>query len=367
MLSAAVRRHFLFLRHSLGVETMGDFRGIDWDDLLAFAERQSLVGVFFEGVRRLPAAAGPKGQCLRRWIVEAEAVRRRNIMLNAASARVCQTLRKAGFPCCILKGQGNALAYPCPHSRTPGDVDVWVDAPSRAGLRRAASALLELGGKPGEESLHHVALSLGGVEVEVHPFPAILSNPWRNVRLRRWFQAQAQSQYAHVVDFPDGVGRVPVPTLEFNLVYQLLHLFHHYFYEGIGLRQFVDYYFLLVGWNARGCGGDFPRQVASLGLAGFAGAVMWVLSEVFGLPGESMPFTPDARRGRPLLRDILEGGNFGHHSAHYSASPLAHNLQRFRRDLRLLRDYPGEALAEPPFRLWHYLWRKLGAGWASQA
>ena len=37
-------------------------------------------------------------------------------------------LREDGLRCCILKGQGNALMYPNPYSRTPGDIDVWIDA-----------------------------------------------------------------------------------------------------------------------------------------------------------------------------------------------------------------------------------------------
>ena len=32
-----------------------------------------------------------------------------------------------GFPNCILKGQGNALMYPDPYARVPGDIDIWLD------------------------------------------------------------------------------------------------------------------------------------------------------------------------------------------------------------------------------------------------
>lgn len=39
------------------------------------------------------------------------------------------------------------------------------------------------------------------------------------------------------------------PTQSVNVVYQMCHLFNHYFHEGIGLRQLMDYYFALKLWH----------------------------------------------------------------------------------------------------------------------
>ena len=75
--------------------------------------------------------------------------------------------------------------------------------------------------------------------------PSIMNNPIYNKRLQRWFSDRMDEQCQHIVDLPDGVGQIPVPTFEFNLVFQLSHMMHHYFDEGIGLRQMMDYYYLL--------------------------------------------------------------------------------------------------------------------------
>ena len=40
-------------------------------------------------------------------------------------------------------------------------------------------------------------------------------------------------------------------TASFNVIYQLCHLYHHFFDEGIGLRQIIDYYYGL-GSNTDG-------------------------------------------------------------------------------------------------------------------
>ena len=43
------------------------------------------------------------------------------------SAKVCRNFEQEGFRCCILKGQGNALLYPDPYMRTPGDIDIYLE------------------------------------------------------------------------------------------------------------------------------------------------------------------------------------------------------------------------------------------------
>ncbi len=86
---------------------------------------------------------------------------------------------------------------------------------------------------------------------------------------------------------------------------------------------------------------------------------MWVLHEVLGLSEDKMIAPMDEKRGRLLLDEILDGGNFGQYSGqqHFGRGTIGHNVQRLRRDWRLVRFYPSEALAEPFFRMWHFFWR----------
>ena len=44
------------------------------------------------------------------------------------------------------------------------------------------------------------------------------------------------------MSLPDGAGDIAVPTTAFNVIYQLTHLYHHFFDEGIGMMQIIDYY-----------------------------------------------------------------------------------------------------------------------------
>ena len=87
-----------------------------------------------------------------------------NVRLNDAAIQVSEWFRKKGFRTCILKGQGNALMYPNPYSRTPGDIDIWVEG----GDKRVISFVRSI--SPHEKACyHHIEFpSYKGVEVEVH-------------------------------------------------------------------------------------------------------------------------------------------------------------------------------------------------------
>ena len=388
--------YFKFLQFSLGLYEGEEFltgealKGFDWKAFYRFAQKQTLVGVVFEGIQRLPQAVAPTPDLLLAWMGKSQMIYKKNIRMNEATATIYNKVREAGFRCCILKGQGNAVMYPNPHSRTSGDIDVWVNA-GREDIRRLAVALTEGHGAVGNESLNHIQLTVDGIAVEVHSTPAIMSSPLYNRRLQNWLRKNADLQCSNMVSLPDGVGDIAVPTHAFNAIYQLYHLYHHYFYEGVGLRQVVDYYYVLANLpqetrnfksntdstNQTDKGdspsvsslGDNPlqRELKHLGLWKFAGAMMYVLHEVMGLTHEVMGLTEeqmiapmDKKRGEMLLDEILSGGNFGRYDKHsiFGNGAIAHNIQRLCRDARLAWYYPAEALSEPIYRVCHWWWRR---------
>ena len=131
--------------------------------------------------------------------------------------------------------------YPNPYSRTPGDIDVWVNA-SREEITEYAKCHFKL---EDDIRFHHLETSLDGVPVELHFFPDIMNNPIYNARLQKWFKRNADLQCSNVVSLPDGIGEIAIPTTAFNVIYQLTHLYHHFFDEGIGMRQIIDYYYVV--------------------------------------------------------------------------------------------------------------------------
>ena len=362
---------FAFLRYCLGKnENMSRVvAGMDWQLLYEFASKQAMLGVCFDGIERLgkeypeELKQNPIDRDLMiAWNGEAQQIRIQNMKVNVVAGKFFSMLREAGFRCCILKGQGNAVMYPNPYSRNPGDVDVWVNA-SREDIRVLAQSLAKGKGCVKEESLNHIELEVNGVAVELHSTPAIMNNLLYNHRLQKWLKRNADLQCSNVVGLPDGGGDVAVPTSCFNSVYQLFHLYHHYFYEGVGLRQIVDYYFVLVKREEGRVKNltVLQRELKYLGLWKFVGAVMYVLHETLGLSEEKMIAPMDVKRGELLLSEIMNGGNFGQHFTkygHFTPQGMAKKyFLKIWRNMHFVRYYPAEALSEPIIRTWHFFWR----------
>ena len=440
---------FAFLKYCLGSkENMSRvITGMNWQELYSFASKQALLGLCFDGIERLgkeypeELKQNPIGrELLMTWMGKAQQIRRKNMKVNAVASKLFSVLREDGLRCCILKGQGNALMYPNPYSRTPGDIDVWVNA-SREQITEYAKKHFKLGD---DIRYQHIETSVDGVPVELHFFPCTMNNPIYNTRLQKWFKRNADLQCSNVVSLPDGIGEIAIPTTAFNAVYQLTHLYHHFFDEGIGMRQIIDYFFVMddfwkvkesfsqpsrpslpkegstafpkplspqgtgdvtalrcseplrykdggaskpspgcAGWDRLGMEGDssatscssttvassssavslevIQRDLKHLGLWKFARAVMYVLHEALGLSEEKMIAPMDEKRGKLLLAEILNGGNFGKHFTkygHFTQQGMAKKyFLKIWRNMHFVRYYPAEALCEPIFRTWHFFWR----------
>ena len=430
---------FDFLRFCIGSskEIPDSLKEVDWQEIYAIAKKQCLVGVLFDGIKKLPAEhVGMKKELLLQWMAESQMLVKANVRLNDAAIQVSEWFRKKGFRTCILKGQGNALMYPNPYSRTPGDIDIWVEG----GDKRVISFVRSI--SPHEKACyHHIEFpSYKGVEVEVHYRPSFLLCFWHNRKLQKYYERVKEEQFSHRVMLGEH-GEVAIPTVEFNLIFQLTHIYAHLMNEGIGLRQLLDYYYVLcdfykvyqsfskthpssltlkggstafpkplspqgtgdvtapprrseplrskvggpskvspdcAGWDRLSIEGDnsagsttavtssastaldvVQKELKELGLWEFAGGIMYIMQEVFGMPASRLIVPPNEKYGKFVLNEVLEAGNFGRHDARnrFGRSQLGHNLQRVYRDIRLVRYFPAEALCEPLFRLWHFFWR----------
>ena len=357
---------FAFLKYCLGYK--GNISRVvdsmDWQELYSFASKQALLGLCFDGIERLgeeypeELRLNPIGrELLMTWMGKAQQIRRQNRKVNAVAGKLFSMLKKDGLRCCVLKGQGNALMYPNPYSRTPGDVDVWIHA-SRERIMEYTQKKFEL---EDDIRLQHLETSLDGVPVELHFFPCSMNNPIYHARLQKWFRRNVDLQCSHIVGLPDGAGDIAIPTSAFNVVYQLCHLYHHFFDEGIGMRQIIDYYYVVNNDELLVIRDTLQRELKHLGLWKFAGAVMYVLHEVLGLPEEKMIAPMDEKRGKLLLAEILNGGNFGKHFTkygHFTQQGMAKKyFLKIWRNMHFVRYYPAEALSEPIFRTWHFFWR----------
>ena len=347
---------FDFLRFCIGsVEEIPEsLNEADWKELYVIAQKQALVGILFDGIQRLPSSdVGISRDLLLQWMAQCKMLEKANVRLNDAAIQVSEWFRKKGFRTYILKGQGNALLYPNGLHRTPGDVDIWVEG----GDKRVISFVRSI--SPHEKACyHHIEFpSYKGVEVEVHYRPSFLLCFWHNRKLQKYYERVKEEQFSHRVMLGKQ-GEIAIPTVEFNLIFQLTHIYAHLMNEGIGLRQLLDYYFVLLHADIKNVV-ELQRNLKHFGLWKFAGAIMYIMQEVFGMPASRLIVPPNEKYGKFVLNEVLEAGNFGSYDKRnrFGKSQLGHNLQRVYRDIRLVRYFPAEALSEPIFRVWHFFWR----------
>ena len=322
---------FDFLRFCIGSvkEIPVSLKEADWKELYAIAKKQCLVGILFDGIKKLPAEhVGMKKELLLLWMAESQMLKKANVRLNDAAIQVSEWFRKKGFRTCILKGQGNALMYPNPYSRTPGDIDIWVEG----GDKRVISFVRSISSHE-KACYHHIEFpSYKGVEVEVHYRPSFLLCFWHNRKLQKYYERVKEEQFSHRVMLGEQ-GEIAIPTAEFNLIFQLTHIYAHLMNEGIGLRQLLDYYYVLLHADIKNLA-ELQRNLKHFGLWKFAGAIMYIMQEVFGMPASRLIVPPNEKYGKFVLNEVLKAGNFGKHDERncFGRSKLGHNLQRVYRD-----------------------------------
>ena len=331
----------------------------DWAWLFSESRRQAVVGVMYAAVERLPAAQRPPREVLLPWYAVVERVKLRNEQLNAEATRVCLTLSREGLNNVLLKGQGGALYYPQPLLRQPGDIDLWILA--------SRQRIMEHAQKGGENKVHttwlHTVFNDSPLtEVEAHFMPSYRYNPFRHSVMNGIFDQMAAAQLAHKVALIDNApSQVNTPTTAFNRLYLLAHIYRHFFGEGIGVRQLMDYYYCLRQGLTDAEARAMRRRLKRMGMTRFARATMYVIQQLFGLPVQYMPLMPDKREGTLLLSEVLLAGNFGQHDVRYAELSSQRRFSRFVakscRNINFLVHYPGEVLFDVPFRLCHYVWR----------
>lgn len=336
----------------------------EWGNLYALAKKQSLVGVCFASVRRLQGQQQrPHEMLYLQWMGLAAKIQQRNVVLNRQCVDLQKRLSADGWRSCILKGQGVGSIYKIKDEglgmqdlsalRQSGDIDIWVD-----GDRDEVYSYLENKGiKVWQKSyVEAFADVYDDTVVEVHSRPSHFYDFRINRRFVRFVESERKEQFANF----DTELSFSHPTIGFNLVLALVHIYRHIFFEGVGMRQLLDYYFVLL--SSTGNERQYALQVIKeLRMEKFLSAVLYVLHHTLALPQEYFMQPLDQTEGERLLSLILKGGNFGKYDA---TKKRYENEQRFLNGIETLKNnignlfvYPRETISMPFWKLGHYLWR----------
>ena len=340
-----------------------------WNLLFNISVKQAVAGVCFCGLQRLPAnqlSELPK-RLMMQWFALAEGIKKRNVQMNNLCVELLQMMNNEGLRCAILKGQGVAALYNSIDGELPqlglyrqsGDIDVWVDG----GMDNVLKWCRKKYGDVDFDYINAHVPVFKDVEVEVHWRVGSMTNLFRNKRLQRWLERQDTKAMilGGKASLPCG-DDITVPTTEFNAFYLMLHCFNHEFSSGLGLRQLMDYYCLLVSLHkTHGEQSVLNHLFCEFGMERFVTAVMWIMQEVFGLEREYLLSEPVEKEGRYILTEVMEGGNFGHHDNRIRKVGRGKWMSVFatlQHTMHMLRRYPSEVLWVPVWMVYHFVWKR---------
>ena len=376
----------------------------EWGRLYDMAKKQSLVGVCFAGIRRLQLQEQcPPEMLYLTWMGMAAKIQQRNEVVNRQCVDLQKRLAADGFRSYIMKGQANAALYEILEGskfqkvsggsindnssnnsnlsqlRQSGDIDIYLDG----GFEKVNEYVQRT--YPTKEinelEIHYPCFP--DTEVEIHFKPFVMDGP-KDRMLQRFFDSCKEENFCNSLNLSNHSEPLTIvaPTLKFNLVHQLVHIHHHLFYEGVGMRQLMDYHFVMKHEMEVMKGSDVMKVrevVDSLGLNKFASALLWVIAYVFEgnnhmkpaegaetlKPSETaswMPWKPNEKDGRFLLEEILQSGNFGKQDERqrglYDSKWYSFWMVHMK-TFRMWRFDHWAWLWSPIWRIKGFVWRKL--------
>lgn len=327
---------------------------VQWDGIYAMAKKQSLIGVINEVIERLPEEQKPYRRVKIQFAIAAEKIAQRNKLMDSHAADFTRDMAEMGFKSCILKGQGVARLYPKAGIRQCGDIDIWIDSDHKTAVPE-----LQKKWKLKEVCYHHASIhSLPDkVVLEVHFRPNWMNNPFKNAKLQEFFAENAAGQFSNYCS-EKGFA---VTTPFFDCVFGMEHIYRHVLFEGVGMRQLMDYYYVLLHSSEEDRGRAY-EELCALGMRKFVPAIMYVLKVLFALDDNFMLCAPDSRIGDFLVREIFKWGNFGKEDSRNHIRTARNKSARFifrtGHFFRYLSLAPSEVLWGPYYMVWQFLWRK---------
>ncbi len=303
---------------------LSKFGAINLKEICRIAEEQSVVGLLAAGLEHVTDVKLPKEEVLL-VVGQTLQLEQRNKAMNAFVAELISRLRDASINALLVKGQGIAQCYEKPLWRACGDVDLLLNADD---YEKAKKLLLPMATDVETEYTHfkHVGMTIpdsfgtsdkgraDGWVVELHgTLHSRLSK-----RVDRQIDAVQEDTFKFVnVRTWDNVGEtVFLPAVDNDVIFVFTHILHHFFFEGIGLRQICDWCRLL--WTYRDVidVAGLAFRLDEMGIMGEWKAFATYAVEYLGMPAEAMPlYSDDAKWSRKAIRInafVLEVGNFGH-------------------------------------------------------
>ena len=314
-----------------------EFKDIDWDIVYKLAREQSVQGLVLQGIEELRTKGldlnVPKGLLLQ-WIGEVQMIEQRNKEMNVFVADLIEKLRKEDIYAILVKGQGIAQCYDKPLWRSSGDIDLLL---SDSNYDKAKDVLLPLATDIEQEYAHfkHLGMTIKGWVVELHgTLHSRLSK-----RVDRMIDKMQGNVFfgGNVRSWDNNGTQVFIPAPNEDVIFVFTHILHHFYIEGVGLRQICDWCRLLWTYRESLNYGLLESRIQEAGLMSEWMAFYNLASRYLGMPDLDSKFmfhdSQFDKKADRIMEFVMETGNFGHnrHNADGKLVSLWHKTRDFAR------------------------------------
>lgn len=284
----------------------------DFSYIMRIAEEQSVVGLITAGMEIVCGVKIPQEWTLQ-FIGATLQIEQRNKAMNAFLAQLIEILRRDGVYALLVKGQGIAQCYDRPLWRSCGDIDLLLSSDN---YEKAKKVLLPLASQVESEfsGFKHLGMTIDDVVVELHgtmrsrlskridrEIDRVQDECFMNGEVRSWMNGNTQ---------------IFLPSVNQDIIFVFTHILHHFFIEGVGLRQVCDWCRLLYCYHDKVEVRLLESKIKRMGLMSEWKTFAALAVNMLGMPHDAMPlYDSDPKWGKKadkVLRFIMETGNFGH-------------------------------------------------------
>ena len=345
----------------------------EWGLLYAVSEQHNVLDVAFSAIQKLPDEQRPSLELFAKWQKDAQIEKERRERIIEICRKACETHEKNGFDSCVLmptsvvvrgerlevrdeRLEGSAQTEEVRGERfevrggDPKDIDILCWSKDKKDGKRTIVEYVNFQYVASTHHIkpkvvrHHVNFESGNIPVEVRFKFSYFNSPLHDRRFLAWVEEKTFS-----VTPQRGKDGYPVPSNTFNAVYQLIHLYRKLFCEDLRLGHLYDYYMVLRSLPSSEHE-EVMRVIGRLGMKKFAGAVMYVMQSVFGMPDEYLFCKPIARNGSFVISITMQAGEYTRAIERTRMlkhlGRIGHHLYWLKRNRPFLTQYPAEACFE---------------------
>jgi len=278
----------------------------EWKQVYRIARKQTVEGIVYDGIMRLPEHLFPPRDILLKWVVMIDLMEERNRRMNKVVAELYDLFTKNHITAFLMKGQGVATYYENPLHRVCGDVD-W-SFPDNDHFTRAYKLMAKKNIKIEHQAGFSECYTWRGFVIEHHKFFPDINNPFMPNYLRSI--TQRESDKSIYLDIAGQKVLLVSPVLTHVSVNT--HILKHLLAFGISIRQLCDSARVCYTYQANGEAESLKEIYKKLGIYHWIQMLNNLLVQYLGMPEEFLPFPLIRKRNADkMMKDILQGGSFG--------------------------------------------------------